>query len=269
MALALLALVGAACTKGAVAPLPPAPSVPQTTSTTVVDLSGIALKPVPGRTTTTIAIQPGTATISGTVVGPNGPVPQATVRAERLVGDGAGSVDIVAAPDGRFSFIGILGGRYRLRAWKQAPDNLALVTPEVFFLDAKESKTMTLTLTLYQGVGITSDIAPKPPVLRESANLVVQVVDRTVDEQGIVRGTPLAGARVELFGAGEWALRSSNPATTGDDGRANFTLECRRAGQQPLSVVVGDAATFPLEIPACAVPVDPNDPGTTTTAPPG
>ena len=262
---ALVALVLAACTKGEVEALPPAPSIPATTTTVVVDLSGIALAAVPGRTTTTIALQPGKATISGTIVGPGGPVPQAVVRAERIVGEASGSVDIVTGPDGTFAFTGILGGRYRVRAWKPAPDNLALTTPEVFFLEANESKVLALTVRPYQGVSVSSDIAPNPAVIGQPANLLVQVVEQSVDAQGVVRGAPVVGARVELFGAGDWQLTSANPIATDGNGRGTFTIECQRAGEQPLSVVVGDAATFPLEVPPCAVPVDPNDPGETTT----
>jgi len=267
VALALAATLSS-CTKGEVEPLPAAPKLPATTTTVAVDFSGIVLQAVPGRTTTTIAMQPGQATISGTVVGPNGPVPQAIVRAERIVGDASGSIDILTGADGSFAFTTMIGGRYRVRAWKPAPDNLAMLQPEVFFLESKESKVLAMTVRPYQGVNVSSDIAPNPPMISEPANLVVQVVDQQVDAQGIVRGVPVANARVELFGAGDWRLRSPNPQTTDGDGRVTFTLECQRAGQQPLSVVVGDASTFPLEIPACAVPVDPADPGATTTAPP-
>lgn len=261
-------LVAGACTKGEVEPLPAAPSLPATTTTVAVDFSGIALNAVPGRTTTTIAMQPGQATVSGTVVGPDGPVPQAVVRAERIVGDASGSIDILTGADGTFAFTSMIGGRYRVRAWKAAPDNLALIEPEVFFLESKESKVLALAIRPYQGMSVSSDVAPNPPLIGEAANLVVQVVDRAVDAQGVVRGNPVAGARVELFGAGDWRLRSANPQTTDGAGRVTFTLDCQRAGQQPLSVVVGDTTTFPLEIPPCAVPVDPNDEGTTTTAPP-
>lgn len=262
-----LATLTSACTKGEVEPLPAAPSIPETTTTVAVDFSGIALKAVPGRTTTTVAMQPGEATISGTVVGPNGPVPGATVRAERIVGDASGSVDILTGADGTFAFTTMIGGRYRVRAWKPAPDNLAMTVPEVFFLGSKESKVLAMTVRPHLGTSVSSDIAPNPPVITQPANLVVQVVDQQVDNQGIVRGVPVVGARVELFGAGDWRLQSVNPQVTDGSGRVTFTLVCQRAGQQPLSVVVGDAATFALELPACAVPAETGEETTTTVAP--
>ncbi|HVM08049.1 MAG TPA: carboxypeptidase-like regulatory domain-containing protein [Acidimicrobiales bacterium] len=267
-ALLALALVASGCTKGEVEALPPAPSLPATTTTLAVDLSGIALAGVGGRTTTTIAMQPGQATISGTVVGPEGPVPGAVVRAERVVGDASGSIDILSGADGTFAFTTMVGGRYRVRAWKPAPDNLALTDPEVFFLEAKESKVLALTVRPYRGVSVSSDMAPNPPPIGEPVNLVIQVVDQVVDGQGIVRGVPVAGSRVELFGAGDWRLRSANPTTTDGNGRVGYTLECQRTGNQPLSVVVGDASTFPLQIPACTARVDPDDGTSGTTAPP-
>src|SRR5688500_7281520 len=197
---ATVAAATAACSsRTQLPPLPPPVSVPATTTTTVIDFSGIALKGVPGRTTTTIAVQPGGAAMSGTVVGPEGPVAGATVRAERLVGEGAGSMDVVTIEDGTFAFAGVLGGRYRLRAWKQS-ENLSMIEPQVFFLEGAESKVVNLSLRVHQGPAVTSDIAPNPPVVDQTANLVVQLTDRSVDENGIVRGTPLAGVRVELFG---------------------------------------------------------------------
>jgi hypothetical protein len=267
-----VAVVAGACTsRTALPPLPPPVSVPATTTTTVVDFSGIALKAVPGRTTTTIAVQPGGAAISGTVVGPDGPVGNAVVRAERLVGEGAGSMDVITAPDGTYAFAGVLGGRYRLRAWKQAPENLSMVEPQVFFLEGAESRVVNLSVRLFQGVAVSSDIAPNPPVVDQGANLVVQVVDRTVDQNGVVRKTPVPNVRVELFGAGDWRFRSSNVANSDALGSVTFTLDCRRAGQQPLSVLVGENNTFPLDVPPCAVAVEPDTGGgdaasTTTTA---
>lgn len=248
-----LALLAGGCQAKAVEPLPPAPKVPETTTTSITDYSGVALAGVPGRTTTTVAMGPGRATLEGTVTGPDGPVPGAVVHAERLVGDAAATLDVVTGADGRFVIPKVFGGRYRLRAWKAAPDNLALVEPLVFFLEGSEKKAANLTVNRYQGVSVTAAIAPDPPLIEAPSNLVVQVVDRAVDPGGIVRATPLPNVRAELFGTGDW--RVLTPVATGTDGagRARWTLECRRVGQQPLSVVVGETATFNLNLPGCTV----------------
>lgn len=249
-----VALLAGGCQAKAVEPLPPAPKVPETTTTTIIDYSGVGLAGVPGRTTTTVAIGPGKATLEGVVTGPDGPVPGAVVHAERLVGDAAATVDVLTGADGRYVIPNVLGGRYRLRAWKASPDNLALVEPQVFFLEGSEKKAANLTVNRYQGVSVTAAIAPDPPLIEAPSNLVVQVVDRAVDPGGIVRSTPIPDVRAELFGSGDWKVLT--PVATAADaaGRARWTLECQRVGQQPLSVVVGETATFNLNLPACTVP---------------
>jgi hypothetical protein len=251
--LAALALLSA-CQAKAVEPLPPAPSIPPTTTTIVVDYSGVGLAGVPGRTTTTVAMGPGRATLSGVVNGPHGPVPGAVVHAERLVGDAAATMDVVTGDDGRFTMPDILGGRFRVRAWKAAPDNLALVEPQVFYLEGSEKKALNLTVTRYQGVSVTAAIAPDPPLVDASANLVVQAVNREVGGDGVVRSSPIPAVRAELFGTGDWRVLTPVATTADDAGRARWTLVCRRVGDQPLSVVIGDTATFNLNLPACTVP---------------
>ena len=249
-----LALLAAACEAKAVEPLPPAPKVPETTTTTVIDYSGVGLAGVAGRTTTTVAMGPGRATLEGTVTGPDGPVPGAVVHAERLVGDAAATLDVLTGADGRYVIPAVLGGRYRLRAWKASPDNLALVEPQVFFLEGAEKKAANLTLSLYQGASVTAAIAPDPPLIESPSNLVVQIVDRAVDPGGIVRATPMPDLRAELFGTGDWRVLTPVATTSDEAGRARWTLDCRRVGQQPLSVVIGEATTFNLNLPACTVP---------------
>jgi hypothetical protein len=260
--------VTGACTPGKVAPLPPPPKVAVTTTTVAVDYGAIGLPGIPGRTTSTVLMGPGKATISGSVRGPDGPVGGAVVHAERLVGEGMASTDLVTGDDGRFELPTVLGGRYRVRAWKAAPDNLSLVEPEVFFLEGSERKDLPLALTRYQGAAVTAAIAPDPPLLGTPLNLVVQVVNREVDANGIVRSTPVPSVSVELFGAGDWQLQSANPTAADGSGRAHWQLQCRRVGNQPLSVVVASTTTFNLNLPACTVPPptgDETDPSATST----
>lgn len=266
-ALAALALLPA-CQAKAIEPLPPAPSIPPTTTTIVVDYSGVPLAGVAGRTTTTVAMGPGRATLSGIVNGPEGPVPGAVVHAERLVGDAAATMDVLTGADGRFTMPAILGGRFRVRAWKPAPDNLALAEPQVFYLEGSEKKDLTLTVTRYQGVSVTAAIAPDPPLVDTPANLVVQAVNREVGGDGVVRSTPVPAVRAELFGTGDWRVLTPVATTADDAGRARWTLVCRRVGDQPLSVVIGDTATFNLNLPGCTVPPpNPEDTPTDEEAP--
>jgi hypothetical protein len=275
-ALAALALLPA-CQARAVEPLPPAPSIPPTTTTIVIDYSDVPLAGVPGRTTTTVAMGPGRATLSGVVNGPEGPVAGAVVHAERLVGEAAATMDVVTGDDGRFTMPNILGGRFRVRAWKAAPDNLALVEPQVFYLEGSEKKALNLAVARYQGVSVTAAIAPDPPLVDSSANLVVQAVNREVGGDGVVRSAPIPGVRAELFGTGDWRVLTPVATTADEAGRARWTLVCRRVGEQPLSVVIGETATFNLNLPACAIPppnpeeapTDDEAPTTTAAGTPG
>lgn len=259
--LSLASLGLAACADDDTIEIPPPPSLAPSTSTTELpDFGEVGLKPVPGRTTTTIAVGPGAATLNGTVEGPDGAVDGATVRVERLVGDAVAIADTPVLPDGTWSLPAVLGGRYRVRAWR-APD-LALTKPEVFFLESKETKTLALRVSRYSGVAVTFDAAPNPPVVGEPAALEIVVSERTVDDQGVVRASPVSRASVELFGTGQWRYPSSNPTITDSLGHARWEIVCRDDGKQALSVLVADSATFPLDLADC---VKAPPPTTTTT----
>lgn len=247
---AVLALAG--CTRGAVDELPAPPTTgPTTSSTARPDLSGVALAGVPGTTTTTVPVGPGEATLQGVVTGAEGAVPGATVLVERLVGDGAGGVMVAAGPDGRWTAPQILGGRYRVRAWR-APD-LALTTPVSLFLESKETRDVEVKVQAFSGVVVTSAIAPSPPVVDETIRLVVRTYTRSVDEQGIVRNEPLPSVQVELTGSGQWQVETANPAFADATGRADWLVRCVSLGTHSLAVRVGGGdEALALKIPPCA-----------------
>ena len=248
---AALVVLGGACSSEPGA-LPPPPSIPAPqTTTTELDYANVGLRGVPpGRTRApAIPIGPGGATLTGSVIGPDGPVPDADIFVERIVNDGIGSMMIKAGPDGVWTLANVLGGRYRIRAWR-GPD-LALVKPTIMFIGAADTSTIDLRLTRYGGVGVKASIAPSPPPVGQPATLVVLVTTRTVDDRGVVRSTPMPGVEVELVGSGTWRVESPNPGFTDSRGEATWTMRCRSEGRQTLAATVGDG-TFPLELPACA-----------------
>lgn len=267
-AVVVVALTLAGCTRGAVDELPAPPTTGPTTSTTArPDLSGVALAGVPGSTTTTIPVGPGEATLQGVVTGPDGAVPGASVLIERLVGDGVGGAVVTAGPDGRWTAPQILGGRYRVRAWR-APD-LALTTPASFFLESKETRDVEVRVQTFSGVVVTSAVAPSPPVVDETVRLVVRTYTRSVDEQGVVRNEPLPSVQVELTGSNQWQVETSNPAFADGTGRADWLVRCRSLGSHSLAARVGGGEALPLKIPACATtdaaPTAGEDDGTNDT----
>ena len=252
-----------ACVSGTIPPLP-APPTTMTTSpaTTLPDLTGVELSQVPGRTTTTApAIAPGQAGMSGTVQGPQGPVPGAAVEVDRVTDAGTVGLVTTTAADGTWTMANILGGRYRVRAWL-AP-NLSMTQPVELFLGSAETRQVQLQLQTFGGTQARSDIAPRPPVVGQLSNLVVQVTTTAVDpKSGIVVSQPVAGAQILLAGSGSWGVDGDNPAITDGGGRATWTLVCQQAGPQPLTVQVG-TDTLALDVPACVEP----PPTTTTTTP--
>lgn len=253
-------LLMSACSRNDTFSLPPPPTtVPPTSTTASPDFSQTDLPRVPGRTTTTVPLQPGMANIQGAVTGPDGPVGGATVQLERLVGDGVGTAILTTQPDGTWTAAGILGGRYRVRAWL-APD-LAQAKPSIFFLTSAEAKQLSLTVARYDGLAVASAVAPSPPQVGQAISLVVAVTNRSVDGSGVVRAAPVTRVSVELTGGPGWRLDSANPTTTDGNGQARWVLRCQRTGPQALGVIVGGTNTFALDLPAC----DPAPPTTTST----
>ena len=248
---------------------PPATTAPGAVSPDTLpgNLNLVQQRAVPGATTTTLpAIGPGNASITGSVFGPGGPVPGATVEADRLVGDQIAAANATTAADGSFTIANILGGRYRVRAW-HGP-NLAMTAPQIFFLDSGQPHGMTLQLTAFNGPDIATSANPGVLQVGQIANLLVQATNPTVGNDGVVRDQPLVGAPVSLTNGPEWTVFNGNPQTTGTDGRVIFQISCQQAGNNPLSVSVGSASPQPVATPACVEPAPPTTTcGTTTTSP--
>lgn len=250
----LCLVVLAACSSGEIDALDPPPALQPLESTTTIpalDYAGVRLAGVGGRTRTTVVLGPGEARLGGAVVGPGGPVSGAVIRVERLVGDAAASADVTAGPDGRWVLPDVLGGRYRVRAWR-APD-MALLEPQVFFVEATEAKQVSLVVSRFGDTSSASAVAPDPPIVDQPTNLAFRVFRRVVDAGGIVRSAPLTGLPAELGGPGQWSIVSLNPVVTNASGGAEWSLVCLAPGPQPLTVTLGELA-LPLTLPPCVVP---------------
>jgi hypothetical protein len=260
----LVAVVVAACSKGSSKPLalPPVPfNTTTTASTTTVDYSGVDLAPVAGRPALFVALGPGTATLKGTVTGPNGPVAGATIHIERIVDDVIGSTNVTTQADGSWVLAGILGGQYRLRAWRQ-PD-LSESQPDIFFLNGTDIRTETLPVQPAPGNEVTFSLAPRAPIVGHAAQLALQVSVGMVDSNGIVRVVPRAGVPVEVSSSSGWQSESGATTTRGD-GTARLTIACSQLGAESLAVVVNNVDVFPLGAPSC-LPVP--APTTSTSSP--
>lgn len=269
--LAVLALVVRGCAGSGVRnlsfPTPPstASGSGDTTTTGIPDLTRTSLTPVPAGAPRTVPIVPGAATLAGVVTGPNGVVAGAIVHAERLIGDAIGATNIATQPDGTWRMPGILGGRYRIRAWR-APD-LALTTPQILYLRGNETQNLSLSLATFNGISASASVTPGTPLLGQTVILVVQVSTQAVGTDGVVREAPLPAAMVDVTSAANVTINGDHPATADANGRATWLMTCSAPGPEVLSATVDSVSNFPLTTPDCGSTA--YVPPTTSTTVPG
>jgi hypothetical protein len=245
------------------------PKAPETTTTTdPIDLTQVSLQPisVDGKpTTTTRPIGGGKGSIFGRVIDSDGaPVPGAFIRAT-YYGDPSKPeiIEALSAGDGTYRFDQVLGGPWRIRAWKTP--QLATLQDETFFLGYTEQHQVDLKVKAAGDYTVTSSIAPNPPFTGSPVEVAVLVLSQTVDDNGVVHRSPIPGVGVTLNITGRWYLGTDTSQTTDSTGRAAWTLTCMEVGPQPISAIVG-GQDWPLNLPACHDPMETTT--TTTTAPP-
>jgi hypothetical protein len=259
--LAVIAVASTTCARPERRSLPPPSSTSSTQppeTTTTVDRSRIPLPVVAGVTTTTVN-DSGRAVLQGVVVGPDGNVPDAVIRIERLVGDTVQVREVRTGPEGTFAVDGLPGGRMRVRAY--APPTLTMAAPDIFFLADGEARDLRLTVTRHDGPDVRASTAPRAPVVGDLVNVLVWVAERVVDGEGVARTVPRAGVPVEIRSSG-WVFVEGRSVTDGE-GNALFTFRCERASPVTATAFIGtvdDQRAYPLEVPPCA-----ERPVTTTT----
>lgn len=268
--LVLLLPLLAACSKDEGKALPPPRPEESTTTTEPINLTSVSLEPiaVDGKpTSTTRPLGGGKASLAGRVIDSFGnPVPGAFIRAI-YYGDPnkPEAIEAYSQEDGTYRFDQVLGGRWRVRAWK-APE-MATLDDAVFFLGYTENRQLDLKVKAATDYIVTSSIAPNPPFTGTEVEVAVLVLSQTVDEEGVVRRSPVGGAAATLVIIGKWVLGSESTVGTDSNGRAAWTLTCTEPGRQEISANVG-GRDWSLSLPAC---MDPASTSTTTatTLPPG
>lgn len=217
----------------------PSPSSTSSTSpeatTTTIDYSKVPLEPVAGRTTTTF-VTSGSVTLTGRVDGPDGLVPGAMVFVDRLVGDGVQSFRVDTIEDGTWKLEKLPGGRYRLRA--AVPPRLTTAEPVIFYVEDGATRDTSLVLQVHDGLAGVAGTTPAAPVVGDSLNLAVQIVERFVDETGTGRSRPVAGVRVEVQQIG-WSEIDDPVGVTDGDGFVVFAYRCERVGEVDARAIVG------------------------------
>lgn len=260
-----LALVVAACGAPQARRLPPPKETSSTqprSTTTNIDYSTVVLPSVAGETTTTLRTT-GDTILAGVVGGPEGAVPGAIIRIERLVDDAVQSYEVRADEQGVWKLEGLPGGRFRIRAY--LPPRLTMAEPVVRYLLDGDVEELSLNLVVYEGISVDATATPPDPMVGDAVALAVQVAERVVGPDGIGRPVPRENLPVRVNSSGWRSLDDDTRGITDADGVVVFTFECDRVGPVTATAIVGAGRRdFPLDVPDCA-PLPTTT--TTTTAP--
>jgi hypothetical protein len=267
---ALLLPLLAGCSKDEGKALPAPKPAETTTTTEPIDLTSVSLEPiaVTGKeTSTTRPLGGGKAAIFGRVIDPDGNnVPGAFVRATYYGDPNKPEViEALALEDGTYRFEQVLGGRWRVRAWK-TPE-LATLEDNTFFLGYTEQRQLDLKVKAAVDYVVTSNMAPSPPFIGSPVELAVAVMSQSVDENGVVHRSPIAGAAITLNVTGRWSLVGDPTQATEYNGRAAWQLTCDEVGPQTITAIVA-GREWPLNVPPCRDPAETST-TTATTLPPG
>jgi hypothetical protein len=249
-----LAAVVAACTTREVDYLTVPTTIPlrgETGTTRPVRRSLAPIPPVEGvSTTAAIGFGGGTVTLTGRVIGPDGPVEGATVLLTRTVGAQTAELRVSTDKEGRYRANRIRGGIVELYAYR-SPD-LSAVDGQVLF--AAGQVEVDLKVRSFSGAEVAWSVGPTRPVVGRSSTLSISVGTRRVDDDGIVRNLPLEGVLVRLVPLG--ALQPTQGAERISDaaGLVSFPMSCAAVGSSGQEVVLATGESTKIEPPACVPP---------------
>lgn len=256
--LAVTVATGGAMLSGCTEQAPPFPVVPSTLalrpSTSAApreQLSRVAIAPLEGTApTSTIGFGAGEVVITGLVSGPDGPVPGASVRIERFVGEQRAVTIVGTDAEGRYRLADVTGGQIRVQAFR--PPDLAQETSVVAF--ASGVLTQDLVVTAVAGPRVQWAIAPAQPLVDRGTNLVIQVSSQQVDAEGLIRTGPRAGIGVTLVPLGAMQNEVAESRVTDTDGRVSFPMVCRTTGSSSVRVVLATGEESLVEPLPCVPP---------------
>ena len=267
MAVAVALVVAAGCTADSGRDIDALQNPTRTTMEPYVephfdDTRDVTLTPVPPGAPIAfpVTIRGGDASLTGTLVGPDGPVPRGRVRVERFVGDTSAVLEVATDGQGRWSAKGILGGRYRVRGWRM-PD-LAMNSSMVLFLGAEEDGSVDLQATAQGGVDVQAALLTPTPTIDAAVNVTALITRHEVDGDGVVQGVPLTGTVATLSSGAGWEIAAPDVTVDGAGG-ATWTVTCTALHPGDLLVSADDGVAR-ITVPACTRPVGPT---TSTTDP--
>jgi hypothetical protein len=216
----------------------PIPTMPFPAGFVPADTRGEDLPTVswPTMTFPPVPVFGGQTTIRGTVIGPDGPVPEAIVRLERFVGDRGGWADVETKSDGTWEAKDVYGGRYRVRAFR-VPD-LATLEPQTGFVldDPDIDFVLDIGVEKREAFRLQAALDIGDPRLDVEHGLDVLVDREWVNESGVVIGKPIPGTEIEIAVGDGLDLTGEPIATAGDDGRVRFGVTCTTTGPHDVTL---------------------------------
>jgi hypothetical protein len=221
------------------------------------------IPPVEGvATSTSIAFANGKASISGTVLGPDGPLPGATVELVRIVDNiRSNPLRLVTNEDGKYSALGIKGGVVEIYAFKSP--SFSMGDSITFF--AGPGAKQDVTVKRFDGPDLTWTLGPAQPYVGRSVTLSVRVAVQQVTPDGIVVPTFLEGIGVRVVPLGSLQPVGEFEKVSNVEGLASFTLSCSSTGPGTLQLFLATGEEATIEPRACIPPPTTQPPSTLPT----
>ncbi len=170
------------------------------------------------------------------------------VRLERFTSEGVGIREVPIDADGSWSATGLLGGRYRIRAW--VPGRFTSGPPEITFLNAEANEVVNFNL-----VGVDSTLSVQFHDAGSfyedmSGSVGFTVTSEAVDENGIIVTGPVSGLDFSVSIDGVYSFETSSVQRTNSNGAVIFNLRCHTPGVASM-VAIFNGRQRSYALPAC------------------
>ncbi len=177
----------------------------------------------------------GSTTMTGFVLGPEGPVVGATVRLERHTAAGIAAIDTTTDDLGNWSATGMAGGRWRVRSF--VPNLWTSGAAVVQFVADGDQVRVDSVVSAAPLAPLIELVGPEETITGFAYTYAVTVGIRRVDEQGRILVVPATGAEVRAV-ATTSALTSNDVVAADAGGAARFLLTCGPLGTPTLNLAV-------------------------------
>lgn len=237
------------------------------TVTNAPDTRTVTVASVPTGTTAPLKVTGGRSTLDGVVTGPGGvPVAGATVHIERLVDGRSASLNVTSNAGGGFSVGQLLGGRYRVRAWR-TPTH-AQAGSEVTFVEDGQRHSFRLEMEAPTGVEFTAGVDNDKVIIGQATNIITRVRAPFVNELGQVSIGGRPADVITVTANGVFTGQGGTKATDGS-GLATFPLTCGQQTGTGVVTITGVGQTKTFTVNCVPVPTTTTTTTTTTTVPGG